>query len=70
MNLSGNPKSIDTVTRLGFFTGNETNVSAIKNCDYGITGLLTADDERVSYYFSEDSNSLIMSAMILIKALR
>lgn len=59
LNLTGNPKSIDTVTRLGFFTGNDANVSAIKNCDYGITGLLTADDERVSYYFSEYANSFI-----------
>lgn len=59
LNLTGNPKSIDTVTRLGFFTGNDANVNAIKNCDYGITGLLTADDERVSYYFSQDSNSFI-----------
>lgn len=61
LNLTGTPESIDTVTRLGFFTGNSLNVDAIKNCDYGITGLLTADDERISYYFSEEINNFINS---------
>lgn len=61
LNLTGNPNSIDTVTRLGFFSGNSANVNAIKNCDYGITGLLTADDERISYYFSQEMNDFVNS---------
>lgn len=62
MKATGNNKSsIDTVTRLGFFTGSAECTQAITNCEYGITGLLAADDERVSYYFDNDLNNYIIA---------
>lgn len=56
-----NADSIDTVTRLGFFSGNNDNVSAMQNCEHGITGLLTADDTRLSYYFDNELNDYIIA---------
>ncbi|MBQ8300540.1 MAG: Ig-like domain-containing protein, partial [Clostridia bacterium] len=61
LKATGTSESIDTVTRLGFFAGNAVNVEAIKNCEYGITGLLTADDTRVSYYFDDALNNYIIA---------
>lgn len=61
LKATGTAESIDTVTRLGFFTGNAANVKAIQNCDYGITGLLTGDDTRVSYYFDDTLNDYIIA---------
>ena len=55
-----NADSIDTVVRLGFFAGDADRIEALKACEYGITGLLTADDSRVSYYFDEALNSYII----------
>ena len=55
-----NADSIDTVVRLGFFAGDADRIEALKECEYGITGLLTADDSRVSYYFDEALNSYII----------
>lgn len=46
--------SIEKVIRLHNYAGNFESIMAIKNVDNGIVGLLTADDERNSYYF--DSN--------------
>lgn len=57
--------SIDTVTRLGFFTGTLADIQAIKECEHGITGLLTADDMRISYYFTEEFNKRIIAETIL-----
>ena len=56
-----NTESIDTVTRLGFFAGDADVIDAVKECELGITGLLTADDTRVSYYFDDALNSRIIS---------
>ena len=44
---------IDRVNRLGFFAGSKTNVEALLECEWGLLGLLTADnsEERISYYF-------------------
>lgn len=61
MNATGNnADSIDTVTRLGFFSGSGENITAMQNCEYGITGLLTADDTRISYYFDDALNKYII----------
>ncbi|MGM9936027.1 MAG: family 78 glycoside hydrolase catalytic domain, partial [Candidatus Ornithomonoglobus sp.] len=54
-----NAASIDTVTRLGFFAGDADCVDAI--CELGVTGLLTADDTRASYYFDEALNNYIIA---------
>ena len=47
---------IDRVNRLGFFAGSRANVETLQTCEYGLLGLLTADnsEERISYYFDED----------------
>ncbi len=60
MHATGSAKSIDTVTRLGFFTGTLENVNAMIDCNYGITGLLSADDTRLSYYFDTALNDYIL----------
>lgn len=60
LNATGTEECIDTVVRLGFFTGTQENVNALKNCSYGITGLLAADDSRLSYYFDTDLNNCIL----------
>ncbi|MBQ8540518.1 MAG: hypothetical protein IJ435_03480 [Clostridia bacterium] len=59
VHATGSAESIDTVTRLGFFTGTAENVKAMIDCDYGITGLLAADDTRLSYYFDTALNDYI-----------
>lgn len=59
-NITGDYGCIDRITRLGFFSGSLENVLALKNANYGIIGLLTADDERSSYYFDEMQNSLVL----------
>lgn len=52
----GTDRALDRVTRLGFFSGTRENVRALAQCPYGIKGLLTADDERISYYLEEEIN--------------
>ena len=43
---------LDRVVRLGFFSGTKLNVQALCDCEQGILGLLTADNDekRVSYF--------------------
>lgn len=53
-------KSIDTFVRLGFFSGTKANIRALQQCPYGITGLLSADDARVSYYLTEGENKQLL----------
>lgn len=52
----GCAESIDRVNRLGFFSGSRANVEALQQCEYGLLGLLTADnnEERISYYFDAE----------------
>lgn len=56
LRAAGTPEIIDRVTRLGFFSGTERNVKALKQCEYGIIGLLSADDTRLSYYLETEEN--------------
>lgn len=58
--MTGNADCIDTITRLGFFTGTLNNVLAIRDQNCGINGLLTADDTRVSYYFDTTQNDYMI----------
>ena len=44
---------IDRVVRLGFFAGTKMNVWALRDHSLGIGGLLSADDDRLPYYFDE-----------------
>ena len=51
--LCGNLQQFqDRVVRLGFFAGTKLNVQALCECEHGILGLLTADNDerRVSYF--------------------
>lgn len=52
-------KSIDRVPRLHMFKGNEAAINLLISADHGIKGLLSADDDRITYYFNqEESNDL------------
>lgn len=47
-------ESIDSVIRLGYYTGTLNNIKVLKNCKHGIKGFLTADDGReINYYLSK-----------------
>jgi len=59
--LTGRTDTIDHITRLGYFTGTIANVEAIRDCQCGISGLLTADDTRVSYYLDTTNNNFILA---------
>ena len=56
-----NPDCLDRVVRLGFFAGTEANVLALRDCEKGILGLLTADNDnkRLSYYFGEEKTAWV-----------
>lgn len=56
--LTGDYECIDTIPRLGFFSGSLENVLAMKNADHGIIGLLAADDTRVSYYLTSKESEI------------
>lgn len=57
--LTGTTDSIDTVVRLGFYTGTLNNCLAVRNAPCGITGLLAADDNRNDYYFDSATRSYL-----------
>ncbi|BDF47818.1 hypothetical protein [Eisenbergiella sp.] len=57
----GHGDCIDRVIRLGFFTGTQENVRALRECEWGPVGYLTADnsEERRSYYFDDKVTAFI-----------
>ncbi len=57
----GNDGSIDRVVRLGFFSGTRVNARTLQECENGISGLLTADNDikRLSYYLDEERTALL-----------
>lgn len=59
LRMTGTPQCIDRMVRLGFFSGTQANVQAIRGISYGISGLLTADDTRRSYYLDEMTNQRV-----------
>ena len=56
--LTGDYDCIDRIARLHFFSGSLENILSMKDADYGIIGLLTADDERISYYLSNEQSEI------------
>ncbi len=50
--------AIDPVVRLGFFGGTAENIRALRRC--GVTGLLAADDTRVSYHLTDGQNAILL----------
>ena len=61
LKMTGTLDCIDTVVRLGFFSGTLNNCIALRDANCGITGLLTADDTRVSYYLNTADNNYILN---------
>lgn len=57
----GHGDCIDRVTRLGFFAGTKENIRALRECEWGPVGYLTADnsEDRRSYYFDETQTAVI-----------
>lgn len=57
----GSDSSIDRMVRLGFFSGTRVNVRTLQECENGILGLLTADNDnkRLSYYLDEERTALL-----------
>lgn len=53
-------ESIDNIIRLQSYKGNESNIAALKQIEnQPILGLLTADDDRISYYLDKVDNEYI-----------
>ena len=76
--LTGDYECIDRIARLGFFSGSLENILQLKEADYGIIGLLTADDTRTSYYLTHKQSEIVRlkgkycdleNELILIKSL-
>lgn len=60
--FTGTEACIDRVARLGFFSGNLTEIYKMKNAERGIIGLLCADQEdRDSYYLDDYANSKVQN---------
>ena len=59
LRITGSEKCIDTVVRLQNFSGNEESVQAMIDTNYGIQGVLGADDKRRSYYLNDENNSYL-----------
>lgn len=57
--ITGSENCIDKIIRLQNFSGNKEAIDAINNTENGIIGLLTADDDRLSYYLDETRNTYI-----------
>ncbi len=58
--FTGSEECIDRVTRLGFFGGTKEQITAMKNAECGITGLLCADSAgRTSYDLDSESESFV-----------
>ena len=50
----GHKACIDRVIRLGWFAGTRENVLALRDHEDGIWGLLSANDDRLPYYFNAE----------------
>lgn len=48
--ITGGNKCIDRFPRIHFYAGNSEVCDAWKNAEYGIKGLISAEDDRVCYY--------------------
>ncbi len=48
--ITGGGKCIDRFPRIHYYAGTETDCKAWKEAEYGIQGLITAEDDRVCYY--------------------
>lgn len=61
LRITGTTNIIDRMPRLHGFTGSKKAVLGLNNLGEGIIGLLTADDNRNSYYLDRRTNNFIYS---------
>lgn len=52
--ITGTTDSIDTMPRLHTFAGSEAALKGMASANTPATGFLSADDSRISYYFTEE----------------
>lgn len=59
INICGSANSIDRCPRLANFKGNINSILAMRDTDGGIVGLLSAYDDRDSYYLDSDTSAYL-----------
>lgn len=57
--ITGSEKCIDNIVRLQNFAGGKEAINEMQKTTTGIRGLLTADDDRISYYLNVEDNDYI-----------
>ncbi len=60
-NFAGSYDCIDRFPRLGYFGGTLSNIREIKARNYGPVGFLSADDNRLPYYFNITQRDICIS---------
>lgn len=55
LRITGTDACIDRVPRIHYYAGNEESLAAMINTQDGLQGLLTADDDRQSYYLDQNA---------------
>ncbi|MBE5962600.1 MAG: hypothetical protein E7256_14690 [Lachnospiraceae bacterium] len=58
-------KAIDTVPRIHFFAGTSACCMAWKNAYHGVTGLIAADDNRISYDHSDKQHECLVRENVI-----
>lgn len=66
LKITGSTECLDNVVRLHYYAGTSENISVMASANNGIIGLLSADDDRLSYYLDEEQNSLLRTNDIYI----
>lgn len=59
LRITGTYESIDKIIRLQGYYGNKENIIKIKENQFGIMGLLSAEDKRKNYYLDNNQNSYL-----------
>ena len=66
--ITGTVDCIDRLPRLANFAGSLDNVKALRDCDAGIIGALSAYDTRDSYYLTSEESGLAYKNGVLVDA--
>ena len=64
-NMCGGIGSIDRIPRLNYYAGTLAAIQGLRDANCGITGLLTADDSRNSYYLTESQADYIRAHSLM-----
>lgn len=59
--ITGSDDCLDTIPRLQNFAGNKESILSMKNSSNGIEGVLSADDNRLSYYLDKENSDYILT---------